>query len=82
MKFTILNINQKEFIFQVKFGLYQLVSMEPDFFFCHSRFLVTWHNTVMTWSVARMKTITLIRSIDFYIYDWLEELALLGYSES
>ena len=31
--------------------------------FCHPLFLVTWHNIVITWSVARMKAITLKRSI-------------------
>ena len=36
-------------------------------------FLVTWHNIVITWSIARMKTITLKRSI----YSWRCELKVL-----
>ena len=32
LKYKISNISQKEFIFQVKFGLNQLISMEPEMF--------------------------------------------------
>ena len=31
--------------------------------FCHPQFLVMWHNIIITWSVAQIKTITLKRSI-------------------
>ena len=38
--------------------------MEPEMFL-PSTILVTWHNILITWSVARMRTITLKRSIGF-----------------
>ena len=52
-----MNINQKELFVPVKFGFIQLVSMEPEMIVSSTKIDHVAY-IVITWSVARMKTIT------------------------